>query len=443
MKFGILKSIIIIIFTASMLVMATMAWFSNSAFINNRFSAGTVTITAEETVVPPPHIMSNWNPGDCTEKEFTVINTGSKSVYLRGIITGRWYNPDDTPFYPDPDLDVVSWDFCDESMSELWFRQGDTWYYKNPLPGTYSGATQEERQAVLCIMVCLSGPLTDNQYQGKTFKLTAEFQAVQSSNEAVDQAWPDNPYSGYQGNQLFDMALFAYESVVLGSSAQIQGNVGTNSATVGAINMTWNTKINGNVLIGKDGIKEEVITIPAHQAYETFIDGDITALETPRSYQMPAFPDNLPDGGELVNNWQQQHHIDSDYSFTGIEITNNSTLTIDTGDGDRIIRTGSLTMSGHIVLEGTGRLLLYIDDFIDAGSGSSFNSSGSAGNLIVFVGGSSVKLGNSNVFRGGLMAPSAHVESNGSHKIVGAVIANRYTAGSGERLAITYQNINY
>lgn len=197
MKRNILVSILIIAISASLLAGATMAWFTDATGpIENTFTAGTVTISADETVSPSLDMVENWNPGDEAEKEFTIINTGTKSIYLRAIITGQWFMEDgETPFYPDPDLNVVSLSFPDSE--QYWTRIGNTWYYNGPINGTYSGASESERTAVLRIKVKLDGPATDNQYQGKVFKLFTTFEAIQSSNGAVD-TWVGHPYGSVQ-----------------------------------------------------------------------------------------------------------------------------------------------------------------------------------------------------------------------------------------------------
>ena len=209
------KSVLLVILLTAVSAMtvagATMAWFTDSAApINNDFTAGVVEISAEETIFPPAEVMENWNPGDCTKKEYTIINTGAKTAYIRGIFTGKWYLSDGiTEFLPDPDLGVVTWELHPEGSDNNWTKAGTAWYYNNPIPGTYTQADVTERQRTLTLKVCLNGNDTDNQYQGKVFKLFAVFNAVQSSNGAVNDVWPDNPYVG-NGNDDEDPPIGEY-----------------------------------------------------------------------------------------------------------------------------------------------------------------------------------------------------------------------------------------
>jgi len=196
MKKNILLSVVVIIMAAAMVAGATYAWFTDSAEpITNEFTAGTVKISAEETVFPEQFMVENWNPGDCANKEYTIINTGTKGVYIRVKFTAAWFEHDGvTPFNPDPADDVVTIDFKNAGDAAKWTKVGDTWYYNQPVDGTYTQQSESPRTVKLAIKVCLSGPGANNQYQGKVFKLTAEFESVQKSNGAVHDVWPGNPY---------------------------------------------------------------------------------------------------------------------------------------------------------------------------------------------------------------------------------------------------------
>jgi predicted ribosomally synthesized peptide with SipW-like signal peptide len=90
-------SILVILLTLAVVTGGVVAWFTYySDAPTNVFTAGTVNISANETVVIPPEKITNWFPGDVVEKEFTITNTGSSGIYLRTHITGAWgsLNPD-------------------------------------------------------------------------------------------------------------------------------------------------------------------------------------------------------------------------------------------------------------------------------------------------------------------------------------------------------------
>lgn len=196
MKKRILMSLLTIVISGTMIGGATMSWFTDATTpIVNEFTAGTVVITADETIKPILFMQENWNPGDIAEKEYTITNTGTKGIYLRAIITGKWYEADGvTEFIPDPYEEVVTWSFHDSEPAQNWTRIGDTWYYNSSIKGTFTEPSLEARKVTLHLKVCFNGPKSGNQYEGKVFKLSAVFESVQSSNGAVDEVWAGNPY---------------------------------------------------------------------------------------------------------------------------------------------------------------------------------------------------------------------------------------------------------
>ncbi len=68
------------------------------------------------------------------------------------------------------------------------------WYYMNPIPGTYTAAGLNPRTIWFNNKVRLIGSMTDNKYQGKAFTMNVRFEAVQSSNNAARDIWPESPY---------------------------------------------------------------------------------------------------------------------------------------------------------------------------------------------------------------------------------------------------------
>lgn len=134
---------------------------------------------------------NNWNPGDCELVNYEFKNIGTKNMVFRFTPSIEWSG--------NLDLSNIDIELCDNSND--WVRFGDTFYYVGaPLaPG---------ENAALCLKVCLSGPDTDNEYQGATLTLGGEVEAVQSSNNAPYYQWnlgdSGNPT---QLQQLYDYLL--------------------------------------------------------------------------------------------------------------------------------------------------------------------------------------------------------------------------------------------
>ncbi len=179
MKAKILISMFIILFVLVASLGATMAWFTAEAEVPaNVFTAGTVEISADETYVSNIEKMNNVNPGDCFVKCFEIENTGSKQIELRlKDMVGQWDfdNPAD-PVYimPVPGSDWV--------MKYNEDGNGFVFYYTG-------GPVDAGEVIELCVLVVFDGALMDNQFQGNTFTLTANFEAVQASNEAPSEVW--------------------------------------------------------------------------------------------------------------------------------------------------------------------------------------------------------------------------------------------------------------
>lgn len=205
----IIYSVLIILMTAATMGGATLAWFTAEAVIGeNTFTAGTLTIEADENEGLLWEGPDNWNPGDCTEKEITLEVTGSKRAYIRAFITETWTlldvngNPLATVSYfernapnvkwklDNGDLDKDNWPEWDYNMWQLIKDPNDAnkewWYYKGMLdPNVVDGP----KLITVLSEVCLDGPGTGNEYQGATYTLAINFEAIQVTNEAVNDVW--------------------------------------------------------------------------------------------------------------------------------------------------------------------------------------------------------------------------------------------------------------
>jgi len=186
----IFTSLLVIGMALAAIAGGTLAWFTfETEAIENVFTAGTVLIEADEEIISGADTMDNWNPGDCAVKEFTITNTGSKRIFIRtnalaGLV-GQWYEPGgEIPWIPTTPVDEEG-NLIDvvtiTVLSEDWQRVGDYYYYQ--------GIIDPETSVTLTIRVCLAGPLTDKSYQGKVYKMSTLFAAIQSSHDASGDAW--------------------------------------------------------------------------------------------------------------------------------------------------------------------------------------------------------------------------------------------------------------
>ncbi len=170
-------SVAIIILAFAAIGGATMAWFTDSEELTNTFTAGTLTIDGSDywKGYEPGDIWDNVNPGDCKDKVFKITNTGSKYVLIRFSMSGDWLDMVDG----DPDLVTITAPDGWESKVD---GQGVTWWYLNEKIAP-EGFFEFE------LKVCIDGAGTGNEYQGKSFKLDFDFEAIQASNNASGDLW--------------------------------------------------------------------------------------------------------------------------------------------------------------------------------------------------------------------------------------------------------------
>ena len=185
-----------LVLAALLVVGGTMAWFTAAADpVPNKFTAGTVKIvlhdvqTGEngEEIPFPDEGIGNVNPGDEYEKIVYVENTGSKAVYVRVKLTPGWKDDEGnslalevgTPAVPMATFPIVG---------DKWVLHTDGYYYyKDPVASLNSTEHLIEE-------VIFAGKEMTNDYQGATFTLKVEAEAVQASHEAYKDEWgPDFP----------------------------------------------------------------------------------------------------------------------------------------------------------------------------------------------------------------------------------------------------------
>lgn len=139
---------------------------------------------------------SVWNPGDCAWAKFNVKNVGTKNSYVRVTLSDSWMKYDDgtgqwldwVPDHTDcPDSctggEVV--EITPGTGMDDWKKDGDYYYFNKVL--------MPNETAELCLKVCLKGPETCNEYQGKRFVITGEFDAIQTTHGASEEVWSWSP----------------------------------------------------------------------------------------------------------------------------------------------------------------------------------------------------------------------------------------------------------
>lgn len=153
----------------------TLAWFTASADpVNNNFTAGTLKIE----LIDEFEGADNVNPGDCYDKIVYVKNNGTKKAMVR--IKAKFLVEGNEVTFADLG-GVIGIDLLNG-----WVHHNGYYYYPKVVePGTSTKNAIEE--------VCFSCEM-GNEYQGKTFAIVIEADAIQATNGApTDAGWKFDP----------------------------------------------------------------------------------------------------------------------------------------------------------------------------------------------------------------------------------------------------------
>ena len=257
-------------------------------------------------------------------------------------------------------------------------------------------------------------------------------------------------------NLTLELALFTYNTINMGSSgsSQIFGNVGTYSNAENTVHFPRNdsAKIEGILYIGSEGIPEEVVYGGSwsYEPWRTNVTGGTIVSEKTYDYSDPAFPDypaDLPTRSSITLQGITNGRISEDGYYPSIKIDNNTTLTIDIPEGtERKIMVDTLDMPvGNIIINGSGKLILYIKNTFNFKSSSKINygtnGEGDPNNLMLYYnGGNTFSTGGDTKINGTLFVNSANINITNSGAIKGNIITkgpNVSISGAGQAMVGT------
>jgi hypothetical protein len=197
----------------------------------------------------------------------------------------------------------------------------------------------------------------------------------------------------YSGTAPFDNTIFASNNVTLTGNTYVDGGI-----EAGGI-----IDANSNVTITGTQKEHSSRDFPPWVMNETLVDAD---------------PYNL----DIKNN--ESLVISSNARYGIIQVRNGGTLTFMTGSTELVVMADTLDFDGTINVQGTGKLKLYVNSYVDIG-GSVISTPGS---LIIYLAtGSSMKLPGNTTFNGFVYGPEATVDLNGTPGFTGAIIAETVT----------------
>ena len=182
----------------------------------------------------------------------------------------------------------------------------------------------------------------------------------------------------------------------------------------------------GDLYIGKEGKAEIVVPNYPHK-----ISGSIYELDLERLYPLPEFPEHP---AELTfrgaySTRATSGTITEDGYYDTIDVYN--PLTIDVGNGIRKIRVKKLAMQGwsncKIIIVGSGKLELYVDEQITFSGSSHINYGGDIGQIMIYYSGDdSVTISGDSQLHGCYFSKSkaAGLHLTGSGGVNGVIMLN-------------------
>jgi len=235
----------------------------------------------------------------------------------------------------------------------------------------------------------------------------------------------------------FAHTLFSHGRIYMSDDSRIGGDAGTNANTAGAVELNNEAQITGNLIIGH-GSGANVVN------NRNRIRGNVIVSTSVMPMPQIFSPTNLTNRGALDLRDEQNRRISSNASYTSISLRDDSSLTIDLGGGDLLIRTGSLSLidDSMIIINGMGRLYLFVDGQFEISDDAKINYRGIPGNLVILISGSNpVQVRNDTLINGAIYAPNTSFTIADDAEITGSIMVNEIFMR--DDAVITFSQINH
>ncbi|SDZ04346.1 PilX N-terminal [Evansella caseinilytica] len=246
-----------------------------------------------------------------------------------------------------------------------------------------------------------------------------------------------------------NMALFAERYITLSGGAKINGHVFTNATAANSIELAGGTLITGDIFVGPNASPDVLSATQGISVKEPVSMASTMYFELPPFPAIPVFealPDKtiatadgsnrhaIIDNGRLQGeHWLANHYeitVDRNSYFREINLSSNNTITLNIGSNDREIVVDRLNIAnGHLKINGSGRLTMYIINSITMNSGSTINQKENMENLHIYYKGTdspssfkSLTLDGAQKIFGSLFAEDANIILTGGGGFQGNII---------------------
>ena len=218
----------------------------------------------------------------------------------------------------------------------------------------------------------------------------------------------------------FDYGVFGSESVSIASNLLIQGDVGTNSTSFGAVTIASNSTITGSVTCGPGGDPETAFDF----ADTVAISGTQSAAAELKDFPSVTAPEGLPYRGS-VDVKSGTLTISEDGEYTNLLVDQNSTFYI---SGDVTLHVTSefrLGSNTELIIQEGGSLTLYMSGTIDMDSNCLVTNAAQDPTKLKFYGTDdltgTVQFDSNTAFYGAIYMPQADLLISSNIDLYGAV----------------------
>lgn len=221
-------------------------------------------------------------------------------------------------------------------------------------------------------------------------------------------------------------AVYGKNNITL-EGGYVLGNIETSSFSNGSITASNNATITGTVIIPPNGNFNIFNWTMDWKPKPNVVrkDSEINYLPL----VLPTFPDksalnqktNISLGGGETNPY---FSISGNSYYDRLTIDNNRTLQINTNGGDTIIRIANLEIiQGNIVINGTGKVYLYVDNYIRVKG--YVNTNGDKNNLAIYCNNpGTISIDNETIINGSLYLNNSSLILANSGSVVGDIVTS-------------------
>jgi hypothetical protein len=242
--------------------------------------------------------------------------------------------------------------------------------------------------------------------------------------EALVMAAAGSPFAGAA---FVNSRIYLHGDVVVDSFNSAQGtysqthqnsggNIGTNTATHGIVELDGHVHVYGNIAVGTGGGASSISV----GSSSTYISSSVNAPQT--------YPFQTQPTGTNLGNIKYDHHALVTLApgvYSSLSLSNGSTVQLQPGN---YVFTGDINISGNsqLLVPSNGQSILYTNGDFHIGGDSISNTTQRPQNLVVFGGPGTTDVqisGNGSAYMA-LYAPAAKIEIQGNASVYGALIAD-------------------